>query len=210
MGLEQAKEILLANQYPSNLIEEIFNKTLYKIIENNSDSSEPTDLDKSVNLDPNCCLHNISEKEKFMFFVNYRGKPTEYFAQALRRLNAPCKLIMTLHKTKEEISKLKTPVPHMLQNNVVYQIICPGCNASYVGQTSRLLQQRFKEHVGPRGIITNHFEECNQIPTENDVKVLGKHKGEKLLTLEALYINKIKPTLNSKDEYRSRVLKLKF
>ena len=98
----------------------------------------------------------------------------------------------------------------MLQNNVVYQIICPGCNASYVGQTSRLLQQRFREHVGPRGIITNHFDECKQVPTENDVKVLGKHTGEKLLTLEALYINKIKPTLNSKDEYRSRVLKLKF
>ena len=69
LGLEQAKEILLANQYPSNLIEEIFNKTLHKIIENHNDSSEPTDLDKSVNLDHNCCLHNISEKEKFMFLL---------------------------------------------------------------------------------------------------------------------------------------------
>ena len=103
LGLEQAKEILLANQYPSNLIEEIFNKTLHKIIENDSDSSEPTDLDKSVNLDPNCCLHNISEKDKFMFFVNYRGKPNEHFAQSLKRLNAPCKLIMTLNKTKAEV-----------------------------------------------------------------------------------------------------------
>ena len=102
---------------------------------------------------------------------------------------------MTLHKTKEEISKLKTPVPHMLQNNVVYQIICPGCNASYGGQTSRLLQQRFREHMGPRGVINKHFEECKQVATENDVKVLGKHKGERLLTLEALFINKIKPSL---------------
>ena len=84
----------------------------------------------------------------------------------------------------------------MLQNNVVYQIICPGCNTGYVGQTARLLQQRFMEHVGPRGVINKHFEECNQIPTENDIKVLGKHSGERLLTLEALYINKLKPALN--------------
>ena len=103
-----------------------------------------------------------------------------------------------------------TPVPHMLQNNLVYKITCPGCNASYVGQTSRLLQQRFREHVGSRGLIKNHFDLCKITPTEDHVEILGKNKGEKLWTLEALFINKIKPTLNSKDEYRSRTLKLKF
>ena len=30
----------------------------------------------------------------------------------------------------------------MLQNNVVYIINCPGCNAMYVGQMSRYLQQQ--------------------------------------------------------------------
>ena len=51
------------------------------------------------------------------------------------------------------------------------------------------------------------------IPVElfhDNVKILGKNKGEKLLSLEALFINKFKPTLNSKDEYRSRTLTLKF
>ena len=33
---------------------------------------------------------------------------------------------------------------------------------------------------------------------------------EKLLTLEALYITEIKQNLNTKDEYKSRTLKLKF
>ena len=98
----------------------------------------------------------------------------------------------------------------MLQNNLVYQINCPGCTASYVGQTARLLQQRFREHMGSRGLIKKHFENCGIIPTENNVKILGKSKGEKLLSLEALFIHKLKPALNSKDEYKSRTLKLKF
>ena len=117
---------------------------------------------------------------------------------------------MTLVKTKSEVSALKTPVPHMLQNNLVYQINCPGCSASYVGQTSRLLQQRFKEHMGSRGLIKNHFEICGTLPSEDQVKILGKNRGDKLMSLEALFIHRLKPTLNSKDEYKSRVLKLKF
>ena len=98
----------------------------------------------------------------------------------------------------------------MLQNYLVYKITCPGCKASYVGQTSRLLQQRFREHVGSRGLIKIHFESCQVVPSEDQVEILGKQKGEKLLSLEALFINKIKPSLNSKDEFRSRMLKLKF
>ena len=113
---------------------------------------------------------------------------------------------MTLNKTKFVVSQLKTPVPHMLQNNLVYQIKCPGCNASYVGQTSRLLKERFHEHVGSRGLIKTHFDSCQVVPTDDDVKILGKHRGEKLLSLEALLINKINSSLNSKDKYRREVV----
>ena len=42
------------------------------------------------------------------------------------------------------------------------------------------------------------------------VKILGKAKFNRLLTLEALFIAEIRPTLNTKDEYKSRTLKLKF
>ena len=64
--------------------------------------------------------------------------------------------------------------------------------------------------MGARGIIKNHFDSCGTIPSHDNVKILGKNKGEKLLSLEALFINKFKPTLNSKDEYKSRTLTLKF
>ena len=74
--------------------------------------------------------------EKFNFFVNYRGKITEQLAKSFRKLNAPCKIIMTLKKIRHVLPALKPPVPKMLQNNVVYNITCPRCNSSYVGQTA--------------------------------------------------------------------------
>jgi len=42
---------------------------------------------------------------------------------------------------------------------------------------------------------------------EDHVKILGKSEPDKLFSL---LIHRLKPTLNFKDEYRSRVLKLKF
>ena len=128
----------------------------------------------------------------------------------MRKLNAPCRIVMTLTKTKTEISQLKTPVPRMLQSSVVYKITCPGCDASYVGQTQRTLSQRFREHARPRSLIGIHFQSCDVTPSEEHVQILGKNHGEKLLSLEALFINKYKPQLNSKDEYKRRMLKLKF
>ena len=41
-------------------------------------------------------------------------------------------------------------------------------------------------------------------PSFKMVKILGKAKFEKLLTLEALFISEIKPALNTKDEFKSR------
>ena len=45
-----------------------------------------------------------------------------------------------------------------------------------------------------------------------DVKVLGTttRGAEFLMTLEALHMNDIGPQINTKDEYRSRTLTLKF
>ena len=151
-------------------------------------------------------------KDKFRLFLNYRGKLTDKLALSLRKLNAPCKVIMTLSKTRHTLPSLKPVVPKMLQNNVVYKIICPRCNSSYVGQTVRHLQQRFKEHVGNKGPLRSHFETCAITPTEDNISIIGRtSRGDgRLLTLEALFIKELTPVLNTKDEYRSRTLTLKF
>ncbi|EFN68160.1 hypothetical protein EAG_12640, partial [Camponotus floridanus] len=40
--------------------------------------------------------------------------------------------------------KDKTPSHH--NNNIIYQIQCKDCDATYVGQTKRQLKTRIKEH----------------------------------------------------------------
>ena len=42
------------------------------------------------------------------------------------------------------------------------------------------------------------------------VDILGNEKSEKLYILEALFISEIKPSSNTKDEFKSRTLLLKF
>ena len=67
-------------------------------------------------------------------------------------------------------------------------------------------------HIQKAGPIKTHKGFCDVEFTSEDVTILGKNcKGEKyLLTLEALFQNEIKPSLNTKDEYKSRTLTLKF
>ena len=83
--------------------------------------------------------------------------------------------------------------------------------SSDVGQTSRHLLRRFKEHTGNMGPVKSHLDSCNNTPNESMITIIGKSQNlPKLLTLEALYIREINPSINTKDEYRSRTLTLKF
>ena len=122
---------------------------------------------------------------------------------------------MATRKLKTCLPSLKTTVPKMLLSNVVYKLTCPSCTASYVGQTVRHVQQRVREHLGNKGIMKSHFDLCNIDPVSIQdyqfVTILDKaNRLSKLLTLEALYITQIKPSLNTKDEFRSRTLTLKL
>ena len=146
------------------------------------------------------------------FPLCYRGKPTEQLAKSFRKLNAPCNIIMTTIKTKSVLPSLKPAVPKMLKSKIVYKIDCPGCDSSYVGQTVRHLQRRFREHIGNKGPMKTHFQTCGiSCPSNDIIKILDRNSSPpRLLTLEALYINEYKPEINTKDEYRSRTLTLKF
>ena len=163
-------------------------------------------------IDSNAYLVNMAEKDKFTFCITYRGKPTEKLATSFKKLNAPCRLIMKTRKTKTVLPQLKPTVPKMLRSAVVYKIICPGCNSSYVGQTVRHLQRRYAEHIGNNGLMREHFESRGVVDSSIDCISILAHSMFyiKLLTLEALCIQKLKPNLNTKDEYRSRTLTLKF
>ena len=60
--------------------------------------------------------------------------------------------------------------------------------------------------------MKKHLASCNTHLTTEDVDILkATARGEAfLLTLEALFIRELKPRINTKDEYRSRELKIKL
>ena len=149
----------------------------------------------------------------FRFNLSYCGKLTDQLAVSFRKLNAACKVIMTSRKIKKKLPSLKPQVLKMLLSNVVYQITCLGCSASYVGMTTRHIQQCCREHLRNGGTMMAHFETCNSQTTEISVETITRvldnfNSISKLYALEALYIAQIKPSLNTKDECRSRSCKV--
>ena len=118
-----------------------------------------------------------------------------------------------------KIRKLKSILirnnPHKSEckYNVVYQYNCNEgeCNSQiYIGYTEQTLEERFRQHQS----IIKHLNEVHRVtrrkPSElQSVEVLhhGTNKQE-LLIMEALFIADRKPTLNSREERRDRVLRI--
>ena len=200
-SLEKARVILEENQYPPTFVDPIIHKTLENIINPNEKDTNTSSTDST-----------LPTAKKALVFVQYRGKCTENYAQSLHRCNAPCTVVMTLRKLRTVLPSLKPPVDKMIRSGTVYQIECPCCKACYVGQTSRHLQSRFREHVNNTGPMKKHAQQCHTSITSDNVKILASTaRGENyLLTLEALWIKDLQPAINTKDEYRDRTLKIKL
>ena len=131
-SLEKAKTMLQNNQYPERFYEPIIARTLTNIIEKGTNRENETNEEEQA--------------EEKMLFVQYRGRVSEKFEGALKRLKVPCKVIFTLKKLKMDLSSLKPPVEKCFKSRVVYKIWCSQCNSCYVGQTSRHVITRLKEH----------------------------------------------------------------
>ena len=199
-SLEKAKKILENNQYPPSFYNPIIEETISRLLLPEEVKTEMTN-------------ENDSAIQKKMIFIQYRGKVTEDYARSLHKINAPCTIVMTLRKMKTVLPSLKPRVDKALRSGVVYQLQCPCCNASYVGQMRRHLSSRFRGHVRPSCPVGKHIKECEvTLSIDNDCKILAaSSRGEGyLLTLEALWINELNPKLNTKDEFRSRTLTIKL
>ena len=198
-SLEKAKRILERNQYPPAFYDPLIRQTLHDIL---GEKEQPQEQQT-----PNTT--NITKK---FIKVQYRGKSTEDYAHALHKINAPCTIVMTLRKLKTALPSLKPPVEKLLKSGIVYEIQCPRCTACYVGQTGRHLQTRLKEHLLRSGPMKTHLRQCATSITEEHIRILHTTtRGENhLLTLEALHIREKKPSINTKDEYRSRELIIKL
>ncbi|XP_025269898.1 uncharacterized protein LOC112639584 [Camponotus floridanus] len=184
-NLDLIVRILLDNCYPLNVIFEVMNKRLRFLIGshgrivNGTQNSSPT-----------------------YFTVPYLPNVTEQFRNITKNLDI--KLSYTsLNKLNKFIKVHKDCIPSNYKTNVVYKINCSDCDASYIGQTSKMLKTRIFEHrsqinrnhVTP-STVTSHRLQCDHFCWD-DVQVLDETSSYyKRLIYEMLFIKRQKNGLN--------------
>ena len=97
---------------------------------------------------------------------------------------------------------VKDPIPGGLRSHVVYNFACAGCNACYVGETTRHFSTRVREHlVSDRAShVFKHlqnFERCHALCSVDCFNILDHAPTSFQLKIkEAVHIQREQPSLN--------------
>ena len=96
---------------------------------------------------------------------------------------------------------VKDAIPKSLKS-FVYKFVCPGCNPCHIGETTRHLSTRIKEHLemDKKPNILAHLdnnETCKALSTGNCFEIIDSASTSFRLKLkEAMHKNWKKPSLN--------------
>ena len=118
--------ILRKNLFPVRMAEKVINRYVSRAIIRPSASSQ---VQQAVST--------------YYFKLPYVGSFTR---EAQKRLRKLVQRYCTNIKVGSMFS-VKDPVPLDLRSRVVYKFLCAGCNACYIGETSRHLSTRVREHL---------------------------------------------------------------
>ena len=164
-SMEKVKMTPQRNQYLPNFYDPIISNTIEKLLspkENQKDQIKDVTSQNSNTVQQNA-------------FIEYRGSVTDHFIKKLKNIGTTLQPVITLRKMRTCLPSLKCTVKKNSKSRVVYKIVCPGCNACYVGQTNRHLITQFSEHKYKcNQPVRAHFDKCTQdAPTVDDVKILA-------------------------------------
>ena len=118
------------------------------------------------------------------------------------------KIVLTPFKVADMFN-VKDPIPRSLKYFVVYKFVCPGSNACYIGETTRHLSTRIKEHLetDKKSNIFAHLvnnETCKALSTENCFEIIESVSTPfKLKLKEAMHIIWKDPSLNKQQKHVS-------
>ena len=166
------------------------NQTLEKIISGGKDRlrNTPKEHQKS----------KTKSIDKPTFFLQYRGNLTQNVASKLKKL-CELQVVFTERKSRSCLPTLKSSFARDLKSHVVYEIKCNGCGSIYVEQTSRHVTTRISEHQKKDSRWIHTMEYSGRL---SDSRKTDDYRSY-------IYISKLKPALNARDEYRGRELTLK-
>ena len=138
IDLKNLKQVLLKNQYPLSMIDNVIKKYLQNAINKMNTGSMPVEMP------------NIETRHFKLSFIGMYSKVTQKKIEKLCKRfckNANVELVFTSDKLRQTFS-YKDSYPSVLSSKVVYKFICASCNASYVSQMHRHLTTRIDEHFG--------------------------------------------------------------
>jgi len=190
-NLELTIRILLNNDYPLNLVFSVMSNRLKSLV--NRKSWKQNIISQE---------NNETQSVKW-FTVPYVGNFSEKFKKVI--VGTKLKLAYySLNKLNKFIKVHKDPISNLHQKNVVYKIYCNDCDASYVGQTGRLLKTRISEHrnhvrrnSSTTSVIANHGMHLNHNFDWNGVEILDVESFyHKRLISEMLHIKRQSCGLN--------------
>lgn len=100
--------------------------------------------------------------------------------------------------------KDKTEVKH--SHNLVYEVTCPepNCQATYIGETARRLNERVKDHSGrdhDSYVLKHSLENNHSIVTLDDFNIISNKPRNRFFrkVSEALFIKQKRPQLNRQE-----------
>ena len=158
-SMTRAKLVLEWNQYPADFYDPIISATIKKIV---CPEEPPCHLNEQTS-------PKMEESPPMQMRLQYRGRVTDNVIRRLKSFPILINTIITLRKLKTALPSLKPVIPKPMQSHLVYEICCPGCSSSYVGQTVRQLKVRIAEHGNPPSAVGSHFAQCiGQRPIMDD------------------------------------------
>ena len=198
IDLKNLKQVLLKNQYPLSMIDDVIKKYLQNVISKTNTESMPVEMS------------NIETRYFKLPFIGMYSKVTQNKIEKLCKRfckNAKVKLVFTSDKLRQTFT-YKDSYPSVLSSKVVYKFVCASCNASYVGQTHRHLTTRIDEHFGKdkKSHIYQHLmssADCLNACSRDCFSILDTARTKHQLRIkESLFISWLKPTLNKQKSHQ--------
>jgi len=188
-NLDYIIRILLDNGYPLDVIFSTIRKRLHARVDPGS-QKVPRD--------------NQNENNQPFFVIPYVFAMAKKFSKFFRGIPFMKLAFACYNKLNRFIKVHKDSLSTSSRPNVVYKINCSNCDASYVGQTKRVLSTRISEHrshirrnSSQPSVITDHRSHFNHDFDWDNVEILDEEINyKKRLISEMIYIKKQKRGLN--------------
>ena len=143
------------------------------------------------------------EKPEFSMYLplEYRGVISLSFAARIRRLVPNCHVYFKTRKLRSCLTDYKIGLAvekeFTYKSFVIYKYSCTKCHSNYIGFSSRHLIKRISEHA--KGDLFSHHLSCNNSVNFSDAFTILSQSDNYVKThiIESIFINHLKPTLNT-------------